>query len=246
MARGAWSLWGSNHASRRSTHWSTTRSPAAAPDPHEAHAFLTVQNYIGQLRLYSYADLVLLLVAMDSDASQLLAVSLLWFGFLIYLEWQHRDSGRRPWPAAAWIVVWLAGIAVSHTVAVAPFLLLSMVYAGKKAVPAVACLSPLVSGGTKGSLLLLVPGVGAGQIMLVVVLTALRNVVGDLRDTLKDGREGVQTIPVRLGVRRDMPTAYPIALAATSAVWVLLGQLPLWSLLAAWAIQAMTYPLTPR
>jgi hypothetical protein len=211
-----------------------------------ARVILTVQNYIGQLRLYSCADLVLLLLAVGSDASQLLAVSLLWFGFLVYLEWQHRDPGRQPWPAVAWIVLWVAGIIVSHTLVVVPFLVLSVLYAGKKAAPAVACVSPLVSGAIKGSLLLLVPGVGAERIVLVVVLTGLRNLAGDLRDTLKDGREGVQTIPVRLGVRRDMPAAYPIALATTSAVWVLLGQMPLWSLLAAWAIQATTYPLTPR
>jgi len=211
-----------------------------------ARVILTVQNYIGQLRLYSYADLVLLLVAVDADATQLLAVSLLWFGFLIYLEWQHRDPGRRPWPAATWILLWLAGIAVSHTLAVVPFLVLSMLYAGKKAVPQLACVSPLVSGGTKGSLLLLVPGVGAWQIALVIVLTGLRNLAGDFRDTLKDGREGVRTIPVRLDVRRDMPAVYPIGLATTSAAWVLLGRLPLWSLLAVWAVEAMTYPLTPR
>jgi 1,4-dihydroxy-2-naphthoate octaprenyltransferase len=189
---------------------------------------------------------VLLLLAVDSNASQLLAVSLLWFGFLIYLESQHRDPGRQPWPAAAWILLWLAGIAVSHSLAVVPFLVLSMLYAGKKAVSQLACVSPLVSGGIKGSLLLLVPGVGAGWIALVIVLTGLRNLGGDLRDTLKDGREGVQTLPVRLDIRRDMSAAYAVALATTSAAWVLLGQLPLWSLLAAWAIQVTTYPFTPR
>src|SRR5439155_19443378 len=66
-------------------------------------------NYAGQLRPYSYADLVLLFAALHATPYQIVGCSLLWFGFLIHLEWWHRDEGRLLWPPYAWVIPWIAG-----------------------------------------------------------------------------------------------------------------------------------------
>jgi hypothetical protein len=203
------------------------------------------RNYASQLRAYSVADLVLLILAAGGDAPDVLVVVLLWLGFLVYLEWRHRDRGRARWPSAAWIAPWVCAVALRPTWILILFFAFALLYAEKKAVPLLAATAPLSNGALKATLVALIPGVSATWVLAALVLTGIRNLAGDVRDADKDRDEHVQTIPVRLGLHSH-PLAYPSMLALTSTVWVVAGRLPWWSLVLAWIIQRGTYNLTPR
>jgi hypothetical protein len=207
---------------------------------------VTAKNYVGQLRLYSYADLVLLLLAVGAAAEELTQASLLWLGFLVFLEYVHRDRGRARWPVWAWIGLLVAAVAIRPTPLLIPFAVFAAVYTMKKAFPPLALVSPFINGCLKGSLVCLVPSVAIWQVVVVVLLTGLRNLAGDLRDVEKDRSEDVRTLPVRAGIGKDVRWVYPVALASTSTVWTIIGGLPVWALVVALVIQATTYRWTPR
>ena len=206
----------------------------------------SAKNYVGQLRLYSYSDLVLMLLATGADARALAQASCLWLGFLVFLEYIHRDRGRHRWPLLAWVAPWLAAVLLNPSYLLIAFGLLAVLYTLKKTVPPLASVSPILNGCLKGSLVCLVPGVAVWQVTVVVILTALRNLAGDFRDVAKDSAEKGATLPVRLGMHRDITWIYPATLAATSTVWVIIGGLPAWALLTAFLVQATTYRWTPR
>lgn len=203
-------------------------------------------NRLSQLRPYSYLDLVLLLAAAGAAGLELATCSVLWFGFLIFLEWMHEDEKRTRWPWWAWALPWLAAAAYVHTLAALPFIALSVLYSLKKDVPIIALLSPIVNGALKASLLLLVPAASTEFALWVGAATGARNLFGDLRDVQKDRRQKVQTIPVRLGLQRDIKWIYPAGLAATTLAWIIVGSIPWWTVFAAWSFQWFTYRLTPR
>lgn len=203
-------------------------------------------NYLGQLRPYSYADLLLLFVALDASTSQVLGLSLLWFGFLTHLEWRHRDVGRARWPWYVWVTLWVAAAAVLRDPQVIPFFALATGYSLKKRYPALAAVSPLLNGGLKVALVIPLQGADQGALLVVLALMTVRNLLGDVRDAEKDHREGVRTLPVRLGYTRRTPWVYPLFLAATSAVWAVWGGVGWGVWVAAVAVQAATYHLTPR
>ncbi|GHH67355.1 hypothetical protein GCM10017673_14220 [Streptosporangium violaceochromogenes] len=205
-----------------------------------------VVNYVGQLRVYSYADLLLLLPAVRADVPAMAGISLLWFGFLIHLEWRHQDAGRLRWPWYAWAGPWAVGAAIFHGPQVVPFLALAVGYALKKRSRSLCAISPLLNGGLKVALIALVPGVPAGTCALVFAVMTVRNLLGDMRDAAKDAKEGVGTIPVLLGLRTNTPWVYPAGLAFSSGLWTVLGDLPPWWYAVALLVQAATYHLTPR
>jgi len=205
-----------------------------------------VANRLSQLRPYSYTDLVLLLAAAGASGAQFVTCSGFWFGFLIFLEWVHQDEKRARWPWWAWALPWLAAVGYVHSLSVVPFLVLSFLYAQKKKVPAVALSSPALNGALKATLLLVVPTVSLELALGVWAATGVRNLFGDFRDVVKDREQDVQTIPVRLGLKRDIKWLYPAALGATTLAWVLAGPLPWWTVFVAWFVEWGTYRLTPR
>ena len=211
-----------------------------------AESWSWVRNYLGQLRLYSFADLALLLIAAGASGHQIVGGSLLWFGFLIYLEWFHEDVGRARWRWYAWALLWGGAILWVQSWAVVPFIVLSVLYALKKEISALGAISPLLNGGLKTALLVLVPTVSMAFAATVFAVASVRNLCGDFRDTEKDAREGVHTVPVRLGCTKNITWLYPLALSASSGLWVLLGHLPAWSVVPAWLVQRVTYGWTPR
>ena len=231
----------SSPISRLSTR--TYRLPPALAPSGVGEAAL---NYLGQLRLYSYADLLLLLLALGASAAEIVQCSLLWFGFLIFLEWLHRDRGRLAWPWYAWAAPWAAAATLDPTAALAPFFAVAIAYSHKKRFSLLAAVSPLLNGAIKGTLVVVIAPDEFAAIALVTAVTALRNLAGDFRDVVKDRTENVATLPVRLGLAKDMPVLYPLSLLATSILWTAVGSLSVWYLAGAIAIQAATYRLTPR
>jgi hypothetical protein len=205
-----------------------------------------IRNYVGQLRFYSYVDLVLLLSALHAGPRVMCGVSLLWFGFLIHLEWRHRDRGRLGWHWSAWALLWLAALFVVPGHWTVAFYVCAVGYAYKKRFRWAAAVSPLLNGLLKMFLSLEAPATTVGSAVLVLGLMSLRNLLGDVRDAAKDAEENVMTLPVLAGYRRPTSYVYPCGLAATSLTWTLLGGLPWWAFAGAVAVQAGTYHLTPR
>jgi 1,4-dihydroxy-2-naphthoate octaprenyltransferase len=203
-------------------------------------------NYLWQLRPYSYSDLLLLLLAVQATGREMLAISLLWFGFLIHLEWRHNDSGRLKWPWWAWVLVWSVAFALMLKLTVLVFFVCAAVYALKKKVRAIGALSFVVNGCVKGALLLPLTSISWRLVLLVTAVMALRNLAGDFRDAGKDAKMGVTSLPVLLGYRRNTGVVYPLCLAATSCLWTVLGNRPWWELGGALAVQLATYRRTPR
>jgi 1,4-dihydroxy-2-naphthoate octaprenyltransferase len=125
------------------------------------------------------------------------------------------------------------------------FIVLSATYALKKRFPGIAYISFLYNGGLK---VMLVMDIGQRWPVLLAIglLMTLRNLMGDVRDAGKDVSEGVRSLPVAMGLRRNVPYVYPAALAITSTIWTIYGHLPIWTLVLALIVQATTYKLTPR
>jgi len=192
-----------------------------------------VGNRLSQLRPYSYLDLVLLLAAAGASGSEFVSCSGFGFGFLIFLEWMHKDEKRDQWPWWAWALPWLAAAAYVHTASALPFLALSVLYSLKKHVPIIALISPILNGALKASILLLIPAATTQFALWVWAATGLRNLFGDLRDIQKDRRQAVRTLPVRLGLQRDIERLYPAGLAATTLPWIIAGPLPWWTVFMA-------------
>lgn len=204
-----------------------------------------LKNYLGQLRMYSYVDLLLLLMAVKSSTLDVIAASMLWFGFLIFLEWIHKDKGRNKWPLYAWLIPWLVGIIIIQRWETVFFILLAVIYTLKKRYP-VGLVAPLINGLLKVSLILLVSKPQIEITILIFVLFFIRNLMGDIRDAHKDSSEKVITLPVLMGYKKHTPYVYPLFLGFTSFIWVQIGNLPIWLVPIGWLIQLGTYHLTPR
>ncbi|MCB0977694.1 MAG: hypothetical protein KDB02_09570 [Acidimicrobiales bacterium] len=203
-------------------------------------------NYIGQLRLYSAADLLLLLVAAGVGGAALVGALGLWFGFLVFLEWTHQDRGRLKWHWSVWASLWALAAVQVGALAWAAFAMVSWLYAQKKRLSWLSPASWIVNGGVKVALLL---AAGVRSIPLLAgvwVVMAARNLAGDFRDVRKDGDDGVRSLPILLGVRQDVRWIYPLFLACSSFLWWWMADLPVAVLAVAYLTQMFTYGLTPR
>lgn len=202
-------------------------------------------NYFGQLRMYSYVDIVLMLIAFKADMITILSCSLLWFGFLIHLEWQHRDKGRLFWPIWAWIIPWVFGIIIHPSIFQIPFIVTCVAYSFKKRFRWIGLISWIINGSIKAWMVAMIPGPLWG-ILLVGGLMCIRNLAGDIRDAGKDSTERVLTLPVVLGLKKNVPYIYPVCLVVTSTLWVYIGGISFLWLIPVFIIQGLTYHLTPR
>lgn len=195
--------------------------------------------------MYSYADIILMLVAFKADLHTIISCSLLWFGFLIHLEWRHRDNGRLYWPTWTWIILWVVGVLIHPSVFQIPFIVTCISYSLKKRFKYIGLISWIINGSIKVWMVAMIPAPTWG-ILVVGILMSIRNLAGDIRDAGKDYREGAYTLPVVLGLRKNIPYIYPAFLVITSLVWFYIGSVSWYWLLIVFIIQITTYHLTPR
>lgn len=206
-----------------------------------------IGNYLGQLRLYSYADLILLFLWMDFSVQQISAATLFWFGFLIFLETQHRDRNRLEWPRLANVPLWLAAILVGQLYLQSIiFFLFVYLYTLKKSISGFGIISPIINGLVKGSLLFACGVENMGYLITVFSIMTLRNFLGDLRDIEKDTLDGARSFPMVLGLRNDIKYAYPLGLVCTTLLWAYLGSTAVYVVAVCLVAQLATYNLTPR
>lgn len=203
------------------------------------------RNYLGQLRLYSLADLILLLLAAQASGWEMVGVLLLWIGFLFFLEDKHKHAYREPVKPAVWVGLLLGGGIIYGRVEAVLFIALAYLYSLKTRWRH-GLYAPVARGLQSFFLVAGLVGYGVTLPWLALILTTIRNIAGDFRDTEKDRREKMITLPVQLGYQRGFPNIHLIALMLTSFVWWLVGDFSVLLLLVAWAVALGTYHLTPR
>lgn len=202
-------------------------------------------NVFGQIRLYTLLDLILFAYAIGSDKKEILGIVLLHLGFLFYLEYTHKHSYRLPVPRATWIVLGIAGIFLLPHVATIGYIVASIIYVRKNN-PRIAPFGPLARGVQYYFLAAAILGFSNPLCFLALVLLFVRNFAGDLRDVVKDTKEGMKTLPIVLGTKDDSRYAHIITLFLTTFIWWLLADISLAWLIAIYIIQLLTYNITTR
>lgn len=195
--------------------------------------------------MYSYVDIILMLLAFKADVITIVSCSLLWFGFLIHLEWRHRDKGRLLWPVWSWIIPWIFGIIIHPSIFQIPFIVTCVAYSLKKQFNWIGLISWIINGSIKAWIVAMIPAPFWG-VFLVGGIMCIRNLAGDIRDAGKDSAERVLTLPVVLGLKKNVPYIYPTCLVITSILWVYIGGISFLWLIPVFIIQSLTYHLTPR
>ena len=202
-------------------------------------------NYLGQIRIYSLLDFILLLIAIEANAYELAGAILLHIGFLLYLEYVHKHPYRKSFNPSLWIIFTILGIIFYAKIAVLGFLLFGFLYAEKQR-KLLGPYSPIFRGMQIYFLVAGIIGLTAPLSFFAGALIAIRNFAGDLRDVTKDKKEGMKTLPSVFGFKEDYKNLHLICLFSTSLAWIYVADLsPLW-LLPIYFVEIVTYNITPR
>lgn len=203
-------------------------------------------NYLGQLRIYSLADFILLLLAAHATNSELWGAILLHIGFLAYLEHCHAHSYRNRIPLAVPIVLGLTGLSLfSNPVGAGGFIVFSLLYSFKNK-KYLGIFSPVARGLQFLFLIYGLTGSFTELAWLAFGALLVRNFLGDMRDVAKDRREGIMTLPVSLGFKRNWTHAHLAFLLLTTFAWWYIAGFSFVVLISLWVIEILTYKLTPR
>ncbi len=203
-----------------------------------------IKNYIGQLRLYSLADLILLLVAIRADRLEFIGAIILHIAFLAYLENKHSHPYRARVPRWISYILAIIGVLVYGKIEGIIYLLFGFLYVKKTR--KLGFVSPALRGLQN---LFIVAGViGYHSVVTYIVggLFLIRNLAGDFRDMAKDKKEGMRTFPVIIGVNNNFKYIHIILMIFTSAVWWYLSSTSISWLILIIIIEISTYNLTPR
>ncbi|MES3006103.1 MAG: hypothetical protein V4664_04115 [Patescibacteria group bacterium] len=202
------------------------------------------KNYLGQLRLYSLADLVLLLIALNADTAQFIGVLILHIAFLAYLENKHSHPYRAKVPRWVAYLLAIVGIFIFRKIEGLIYLLFAFLYTKK--IKNLGFMSPLFRGLQNLFIIAAIIGYQSPIAYVASGLLLLRNLAGDFRDLEKDKTERMKTIPILIGMNRNIKHIHLIFTIFTSTVWWYLSPLSILWLLLIIVIQVCTYNLTPR
>lgn len=203
-----------------------------------------VTNYIGQLRIYSLVDLVLLLIAVQADTLQFIGAIMLHLGFLAYLESRHSHAYREKIPR--WVAYVVAGIGLFFYRKIEGLLYLCFSFLYTKKNKRWGFVSPFFRGLQNLFLVAGITGYHTYLPYLVAGLFLLRNIIGDVRDAGKDTKEGMHTIPILMGMKKNHRFVHLFFTIGTSILWWSLSPLGVSWLLLAIVLEVGTYHLTPR
>lgn len=205
----------------------------------------TFLNYLGQLRIYSLVDLILLLLAAGATIREFFGAIFLHIAFFAYLEAKHAHKERAEAPKWLSPLLVVAGAMLYQKWETIPFMACSCMYT-KKNHGKFGLFSPFFRAL---QYLFLVAGVTSYSNYLpwlVFIVILARNTVGDARDVVKDKREGMETFPMILGLCRDIKYGHLVAMAVSTSIWWSFTGLPLYFFLGALLVEVATYNLTPR
>lgn len=204
-------------------------------------------NYIGQIRIYSLIPFVLFTTTFSDNPIKIISLSLLWIGFLVYLEVSHKDPFRLPFFKYLWVLFVIPALIVATPDALL-FIFFSFLYTKKKDGVFWGGTSSLWRGLQNFSLAILASPTIA---IISLILTYTRNLVGDIRDAGHDKQSDTITLPVLLGISKNHTIGYYGHLGLilfSSILWwnMSLFSIPLHTLIILLIIQTLSYPLTPR
>ncbi|HSX42390.1 MAG TPA: hypothetical protein VLE93_03520 [Candidatus Saccharimonadales bacterium] len=204
-----------------------------------------LKNYIGQFRIYSAIDLVILLIAAHTPAVAIIGALLLNFGFMAHLEMFHQHPYRQKLPKYLAVALYALGSVAFYHIEGLFYILWSQLYVLKKD-PRWGWLSPIFRGAQVLFLVAASAGYSSRIAWLAFGLIALRNFIGDLRDVKKDETEKMRTLPIVLGVKSGVGWAHLLFLIFTSLVWGNIAHLNVFLLLALIIFECFTYTWTAR
>ncbi len=206
----------------------------------------SIFNYFGQLRLYSFLDLLVFATALTRDLYTILGIGLLWLSFLLYLESRHKDEPRLKINTFLWLGPFVVSAFLIPIWICIGFALVSYLYTKKKQNTFFGMSAPFWRGLQSAILAL---GFNPTLAVLAFVLTFARNLIGDFRDTESDRERGIKTIPVALGIRENQAWsfyAHMLLVTLTTIIWFNFSFLDKNLLLLVIFLQLISYPLTPR
>ncbi len=175
-------------------------------------------NYIGQLRIYSLVDLMLLFIAAKASYTQMLGGLVLHVSFLAFLESWHAHPGRAKVPRILTPVLAILGVCLYAQVEAVLFLVAGFFYT-KKNHRRWGQYSSLFRGMQYLFLLGGIVGYGDSLTWAAFFLLFFRNVAGDARDVVKDEKEGMRTLPILFGARSDWKNLHLLFTIGTTIVW---------------------------
>ncbi len=139
-------------------------------------------NYLGQLRIYSLIDFVVLLVASQANLYEFIGVVLIHVGFLAYLESRHNHSYRKSVPKYLWIFPTIVGIAFyGHYTFALLFIICSLLYT-LKTKSYFAIFAPFMRAFQYFFLIGGITGFFSQLPWIVLLVIFIRNFTGDVRD----------------------------------------------------------------
>ena len=202
-------------------------------------------NLFGQIRVYSLIDLVLFSIAIKANSFQIAGIILLHLGFLLFLEFTHKHEFRIAFPKYLWIILLIAGLGFYQNIAVIGFLISSFFYV-KKNLPKFGWSGPVFRGLQYYFLAAGIVGFFNPITFLASGLLFIRNFAGDLRDIVKDRKEGLKTLPIIFGLKKDLKHIHLLTMLGTTIVWWYLSGISVLGLIPIFAIQIGSYNLTHR
>jgi len=201
-----------------------------------------VSNYLGQLRIYSLVDLMLMMYAAGARGQVFWGAVVLWIGFLTYLESQHKHTYRAKIPNSLWIALIIIGLVLFGRIEGVGFVVASYFYTCKDK-KNYGIFAPLFRGLQNFLLVGGVIGFSSVLVWFAFVLIFARNILGDIRDAGKDTGEGMKTIPILFGWKKNVPIIHLVGILGTTFVWWHYSGLGVAFLLVIWGIQLVTYNL---
>ncbi|MDO8508773.1 MAG: hypothetical protein Q7S27_03760 [Nanoarchaeota archaeon] len=202
-------------------------------------------DYIGQLRIYSLIDLILLLYAAGADREELIGGVLLHIGFLAFLESKHRHGYRENVPLWLCLLFIIPGLILYGHIESIGFLAFSFLYALKNG-GYFGIFAPLFRGMQYLFLVGGIMGYYTPLIWMIVGIVIVRNLLGDIRDAQKDRVEGLKTLPMILGLKKGFKYIHLAGVLATTLIAWNISDLSWIYLIAIWIIEISTYNLTRR
>ncbi|MCI5108498.1 MAG: hypothetical protein MRY49_01475 [Candidatus Pacebacteria bacterium] len=205
-----------------------------------------MKNFLGTIRIYSLLDFVLLLFAIGLSNQKIIGFTILHLGFLFFLEYQHKHSYRGIHSPYLWITLFILGTLISGEYIVSIlFIFFSFLYAQKNK-SKWGLISPIIRGLQNYTIPAVILGWTSYMAIIVFFVFFVRNLCGDIRDSGKDGREGMHTIPLFLGLKRNVPYLHLFTVMLTSTLWWSLTELHIGILLTVLVLQILTYNITRR
>jgi hypothetical protein len=204
-----------------------------------------ILNYIGQLRIYSLVDLVILLIVVKATSFESIGIFCLHIGFLAYLESRHSHKQRAKTPKWLWIFFGIPGIFFYNHWEAVLFLVCSYFYTKKNSM-IWSVFSPFFRGLQYFFLLAGVVGYCHQLPWIAFLVLLVRNTMGDWRDIRKDSKEEMKTIPMIFGLRKNLKYGHLVAMILSTTIWWTYSNLPFYILLLCLLIETTTYNLTPR